>query len=59
MVDQPCGGQRRDQAADVLRTVVGPGRSAWTDGAVASGLVQDLRSIKNMESRPDGRGERI
>lgn len=54
VVDQPCCGQRRDRAVDVLRTATAPGRLSWTDGAVGSGLVQGLTSIKNMETRPDG-----
>lgn len=29
-----------------------PGRSNRTDGAIASGLVQGLVSIKDMETRP-------
>lgn len=54
MVDQPCCGRRRNGVVDVLRTATAPGRLSWTDGAVGSGLVQGLTSIKNLETRPDG-----
>lgn len=54
MVDQPYCGQRRDGVVDVSRTATAPGRSNWTDGAIASGLVQGLARIKDMETRPGG-----
>ena len=60
MVDQPYHGQRRDDAEGRRGGRIEDGtstgtRSTRTDGAVASGFVQGLTSMKNMESWPDVR----